>query len=506
MAQRILGLDIGSQSIKAIVIDSAYRTWSVAATRELPVPPATESDTRTSRERQLEAVRVLLSDPPLTFDSAIVALPGPSATHVVTLPFTDQKRIEQTIGFEVESQIPFDLSDAAWDWQSMQIRDGKSDLLVSVVKREELATLLAGLGEAGVDPRIVIPPGPAYASLFESGVFASEPSPEPSPGPEEPTGSVVPSPAEALLDVGASRSALCIVANGVCELARTFPSGAAQPAAAIAREVRASLRAWRSRTGLGTRSLQRLLLAGAGPRVTGLAEALTSEVDGRVEPISFVGGAGEKISPEEAPSFALALALALRGQQGAHAPRLNLRRGDLAFTRDFEHVRGKVLRLAAWASLILCLGVLSSVVKIIALSRQERALDRALCDVTKSLTGKCIENDELAVAALRGKGTAAAAIPKYSALDILVELSHRVPQGTTLKFDRVEITRDKLHLQGVTDAAPNVDGIVTGLRASQCFGAAHSGGARKRSSDGKFEFTVDSDLTCDTGEKPAGKG
>ena len=41
------------------------------------------------------------------------------------------------------------------------------------------------------------------------------------------------------------------------------------------------------------------------------------------------------------------------------------------------------------------------------------------------------------------------------------------------------------------------------LRASRCFGDARSGGARKRSGDGKFEFTVDSDLTCDTGEKPA---
>ncbi|HEX7489862.1 MAG TPA: PilN domain-containing protein, partial [Anaeromyxobacteraceae bacterium] len=124
---------------------------------------------------------------------------------------------------------------------------------------------------------------------------------------------------------------------------------------------------------------------------------------------------------------------------------------------------------------------------------------------TQRLVGKCYENDELAVAALRGKGTAAASIPRNSAVDVFTELSARTPQDFWLKLDRIEITRDKLHLQGVTDAAESVDRIVSSLRGSRCFGDARSGGARKRSSDGKFEFTIDSELTCDTGEKPAGR-
>jgi general secretion pathway protein L len=178
-----------------------------------------------------------------------------------------------------------------------------------------------------------------------------------------------------------------------------------------------------------------------------------------------------------------------------------LRRGEFAYTRDFEHVRGRVTRVAAWAALVIFIGLVSSGVKVFALSRHEKLLDGALCDTTQKLVGKCYTNDELAVAALRGKGTAAAAIPRNSAVDIFAELAARTPQDFTLRFDRIEITRDKLHLQGVTDAAENVDKIVTALRGSRCFGDARSGGARRRSSDGKFEFTIDSDLTCDTGEK-----
>ena len=501
MAQRILGLDIGAASVKAVVVESTYRSWMVTESGRTPVPPDAEG-APPLRERQIEAVKDLLADPRFAFDTAMVALPGPSASHLVALPFSDPRRIEQTIGFEVEGQIPFDLAEVAWDWQLLRSGDEKSELLVAVVRKEELAGLLAGLAGLGVDPRAVLPPGPAYAALFGAGALAGEADVEPDLEPGEDAGAEA---ADAVLDVGASRSNLCIVSRGACEAARTFPAGATA-LAPLAREVRATLRAWRARSGQTPRPVRRLLLAGEAARLPELAEVLGAEVEGTVSPLELSGPAAAKIAPDEAPSFALALALALRGHQGTRAPRLNLRRGDLAYTRDFEHLRGKVARLGAWAALLLLLAMVSSGVKVFALSRQEQLLDKALCDTTQKLVGKCYENDELAVAALKGKGTAAASVPKNSAVDILAELSSRSPHDVSLRYDRVEITRDKLHLQGVTDAAENVDKIVSGMRASRCFGDAHSGGARKRASDGRFEFTIDSDLTCDTGEKPAGKG
>jgi general secretion pathway protein L len=313
--------------------------------------------------------------------------------------------------------------------------------------------------------------------------------------------------AEAILDVGTSRTTLCIVRDGACESARTFAAGAGSSVGHLAREVRATVRAWRARNGPAAAPLQRLVLAGHAPRLPGLAEALSAEVEGPVVPLALAPPASDSVAASEAPDYGLALALALRGQQGPRGGRLNLRRGELAYTRDFEHVRGRVVRLAAWAALVLLLALVSSGVRIFSLSRQERLLDAALCDATQKLVGRCYTNDELAVAALRGKGTAAASIPRNSAVDVFTELSTRTPGDVALRYDRIEITRDKLHLQGTTDAAENVDKIVSALRASRCFGDARSGGARRRSTDGKFEFTVDSDLTCDTvGDQPPTRG
>jgi general secretion pathway protein L len=263
--------------------------------------------------------------------------------------------------------------------------------------------------------------------------------------------------------------------------------------APLLRELRATVRAWQAR--VGPRRLGGAVLCGELGRLAGLPELLAAEVDGPVAPLALPPAVAGALRAEDAPAFGLALALALRGHQGARGGRLNLRRGDLSFTRDFEHLKGRVVQLAAYAGLVLLLAVVSAGVKTFALSRQEALLDRALCDAEQKIMGKCFPNFEEARAAFLGRGTTGAALPKATAVDVLAELSQRVPPEVKLRLERIDITRDKLHVEGTTDNAESVDRVVTGLRASRCFGDAHSGAARKRA-DGKFEFSVDAALAC----------
>jgi general secretion pathway protein L len=148
-------------------------------------------------------------------------------------------------------------------------------------------------------------------------------------------------------------------------------------------------------------------------------------------------------------------------------------------------------------------------VKVFALSRQETALDRALCDAQQKIIGKCYPDFEQAESVLRGRSTAGgASLPRVSAVDLFAELSEKVPASVPIRLERIEITKDKLHVQGTTEAAENVDKIVGALKSSRCFADARSGGARRRTTDSKFEFSVDASLTClDTGREPtAGRG
>jgi general secretion pathway protein L len=535
MAQRILGLDLGASAVKAVLLESTFRGWVVLDAARAPLGEGAPGP-----GRHAAAVKELLAARGWAPDAAVVAFPGTGgSTSIVTLPFTDPRRIEQTVGFEVEGQIPFDLADVSWDWQPLGVREGKTELLVAVVRKDELAALLAALSEVGVDPQAIVPPGPAYAALAQGGALGAGPG-DTAPDALAPAPGVAP--AEVVVDIGQERTSVTVLAGGGCEAARTFAFGsghlaralarelslseadgaalvaseaggppplpalaahAADPRAAdalrralvpLVREVRATLRAWRARAG--ARPVARLHLAGGVARLAGLPEVLAAEVEGTVAPLALTGPAAAALPAAEAPDLALALALALRGHFGARAGRLNLRRGELSYTRDFEHLKGRIARLGAYAGLVLVLAVLSAGVKVFALSRQEAALDRALCDVETKIIGRCFPNFEEAQAVLRGKSGSGAGIPRVSGVELFSELAARVPEGVPVRLDRIELTKDKLHLQGTTDAAENVDRIAGSLKGSRCFADARSGGARRRASDGKFEFSIDASLTC----------
>lgn len=540
MAQTIMGLDLGARAVKAVLLESAYRGYRVAGHAEVPLEPAAEGGPPL-RDRQAAALARLLADQGWRPDACVALLPGAAvAAHVLTLPFTDPRRIEQTIGFEVEGQIPFELAEAAWDWQPLAERGGAADLWVGVAPRAELTGLLALLAQVGLDPQVVLPAAPALATLLAPGVLEA---PAAAPAEGEPTPAApAAAPVEAVLDLGEERTQLCLAAGGRLEAARTVAVGAGGLARALARdlaipeadasallraeaageppppalaalaadpragdalrraltplvrEVRATLRAWRAR--VGPRPVARLWLAGGLARLPGLPALLAAEVDGPVLPIALARPAADGLPAAAAPGLALALAAALRAHQGGRAGRLNLRRGDAAYTRDFEHLRGKVSRLGVAAGLVLLLAAASSGVKVFALSRQEAQLDRVLCDAQTKIIGKCFPNHEEAISVLRGRGVPGAAIPKGSAVEVLAELAGRTPEGVSLRYDRIEVTDRKLHLQGATDTAESVDKIVEALHASRCFADARAAGVRKRSSDQKFEFSVDSALAC----------
>jgi general secretion pathway protein L len=546
MAQRILGIDLGARTVKAVLVESTYRGYAVLehGGAVLPAPQPGEAEARPALARQLEALQALIEARGWRFAEAVVALPGPAVSSaLVTLPFTDLRRVEQTLPFEVEEQIPFELAQVAWDWQLLGTREGKSDLYVGLARKEELAGLLAGLAALGVDPRAVVPPGTAYAALLGAGAAG------PLSPPEAAEPSIEGGAAQVIVDLGQERTSVCVAGPG-CEHARTFPFGAvhlaralsrelgcteerahallhaearAQPLepdlralagdpraaealrralAVLPRELRSTVRAWRAR--VGPRRISRLLLCGELGRLPGLPELLAPEVEAPVQPLVLEGPAAT-IPTEDAPGYALALSLALIGHQGSRAPRLNLRRGELAYTRDFEHVKGRVVRLAVAAALLVVLALASAGVKVFALARQERLLDAALCDAEQKLLGKCYDDYSVAESVLRGRGPGGAALPRASAVDLLAELAEKVPATVPVRFEKMEVTRDKLHLEGATDSAENVDQLVSALKASRCFGEARSGATRRRS-DGKFEFSIDSGLTClDSGARaPAG--
>jgi general secretion pathway protein L len=527
---RILGLDLGSHSVKGLLLDANTRNPVVRAWAEVRRGEGDRQETLRTALRELLA-RPELRNP----DQVVVSLPGPSlVTHQLALPFSDPKRIEATIPFEVESQLPFDLSDAVFDYQvASQVKDKGSELLVGVVRREELATLLQALNEAGVDPRVVTHPAITYQNLLlqQPGLFAGTDAE-----------------AVAIVDLGHERTTLAIGRpGGGVEFARTFAGGGQnlsrslatefqtpQPEAhhwkeqhgalasaataqgpdgeraaaafvrglqPVLRELRPSFKAFTART---RRQVGAVLLCGGTARMPGLAEQLSKDLGMPVRVLALPQETSAAVVPApEQPAVMQAYSLALRGlASGPKAPRFNLRRGEFAFKGDYDYVKDKLGLLASFAATLLLLLIASGVVRNSVLARREAQVDAVLCDVTERILGACEKNYDIALNRLKGVESPAAALPKLSAVNLLAEMTQRVPADVPVTFDRIDIDLERISVRGLTDSSKQIDTIASALKGHRCFKEVKEGKVEKTRDGNKVSFRLDIQVQCP--EQPQG--
>ena len=102
MPQRILGVDLGSWSVKAVLLETGFRGFKVEKAVELPIAPAGETadgeEPPVLAERQALALSELLADEVLRADAQVAAFPGEDAAiRFVWLPFADQRKVDQVI-------------------------------------------------------------------------------------------------------------------------------------------------------------------------------------------------------------------------------------------------------------------------------------------------------------------------------------------------------------------------------------------------------------------------
>jgi general secretion pathway protein L len=522
---RVLGLDLGSYSLKGVLLEATGRSTSVLRWAE----------TRRAEEAPLdEALAVFLAENPWAPDQVVVALPGPSlATHAFTLPFTDAKRIAATLPFEVEGELPFELSQVVFDHQVTRRRASATDLIVGLVRREELAELLKTLAARGLDPRVVTHPAIAYQNLFLAAPERFD---------------VAPGAALAVLDLGHRRTSVAVgrPAEGLL-FARTFPGGGRDLSRALAAEFQVSLaeaEAWKERDGsllpggglehdraraallrafaplvrearatLKAASgrehppVARLLLAGGTARLPGLVEHLGTELGLPADALLLPAAATPVVPPQVQPRAAEAYALALRGTMSSgRAPRFNLRQGEFAFRGHVGYLRERLIRVAAFAGVLALLLCVFNVTRAILLGRREAAVDARLCALTQRVLGSCEKNYDRALNLLRGQQSPAAAVPPVSTTGLLAQVAQRVPPEVTVTFSQMVFDLDRIQLRGETDSTRSIDKLAAALKAYRCFREVKEGKVERAKDSSRVQFTLDVQVNCGDVVASAGSG
>ncbi len=157
----VVGLDIGSSAVKAIELKPAGKGFRVAAFGAEPVPADCIVDGAIIDGGAVaEAIRRLFEKHPFKAKEVVASLSGHAViVKKISLPAMTDAELAESIYWEAEQYIPFDIQDVHLDYQILGPAavsgSGTIDVLLVAAKKDKIADYTSVITQAGRVPVVV---------------------------------------------------------------------------------------------------------------------------------------------------------------------------------------------------------------------------------------------------------------------------------------------------------------------------------------------------------------
>src|SRR5215216_3702263 len=155
----VVGLDIGSSAIKAVELKPAGKGFRVAAFGTEPVPPDSIVDGAIIDGAAVaEAIRRVFESKAFKTKEVAASLSGNAViVKKISLPVMTASELDESIYWEAETYIPFDIQDVNLDYQILDAGGGPDakgtmDVLLVAAKKEKIADYTGVIAQAGRTP------------------------------------------------------------------------------------------------------------------------------------------------------------------------------------------------------------------------------------------------------------------------------------------------------------------------------------------------------------------
>src|SRR5258706_11252052 len=182
-SKAVVGLDIGSSAVKAVELKPVGKSFKVAAYASEPVPPDSIVDGAIIDGGAVaDAIRRLFENKAFKAKEVVASLSGNAViVKKISLPVMTESELAESIYWEAEQYIPFDIQDVNLDYQILDAgrgpdSKGTMDVLLVAAKKEKIADYLGVITQAGRQPVVVDGRAlaPANACAMKSGLAPDE--------------------------------------------------------------------------------------------------------------------------------------------------------------------------------------------------------------------------------------------------------------------------------------------------------------------------------------------
>ena len=491
MSTDTVGLDIGRTAIKAVRLRRTLTGRESVTYYRQEIPPSDHQAIGDDQRAQL--LKQFVQKHRLTGSRLMTALPcSDLLIRTLALPFQDARKLMQVVPSEVESMIPLPLEEVAVDYQLLAHRKegmltdrvAASQVLVAVAHRATLTRHVQQLTEAGIEPDAIRIDALALLSVVRRMSERQSARLE----------------HLAIIDIGASKTTICLSYQGDPWLVRTIRCGTdhltqgaikretsiqskdepqkrtltveqMEPGfSALVRELRSTLHAYEATSH---NRLRCAWFCGGGAELKELPTELTRCLE--LEPISLP----QLRRARCAPAYSVAFGLALTG----HSTRIPFPRASaqLGSAIDLKRVMNTTLthnqerrrrfwRIGLASLFILLLAVADLFIQVFLKEARLHELQTALrSQFHTEFAGVALVTDELDQArttlqAVR-KAKDLLGGEQQHMLPLLVDLVRHFPKGITLKVNALTIEPGTILIEAETDSFESMEKVKQSLLA-----------------------------------------
>jgi type IV pilus assembly protein PilM len=174
-SKAVVGLDIGSSAVKAVELKPAGKGFRVVALASEPVPPDSIVDGAIIDGAAVaDAIRRLFENKAFKTKEVAASLSGNAViVKKISLPVMTAAELSESIYWEAEQYIPFDIQDVNIDYQILDPGTGPDskgtmDVLLVAAKKEKIADYTGVIAQAGRVPVVVDVDAFALQNAYEA--------------------------------------------------------------------------------------------------------------------------------------------------------------------------------------------------------------------------------------------------------------------------------------------------------------------------------------------------
>jgi type IV pilus assembly protein PilM len=167
-----IGLDIGSGYLKVVQLKDTKGGYELELFDMLPLPPELIVDgSIIDSLRLVDSLKELSRKAKIKNKDVVISMAGHSSVIIkrVALPDMSEEELYESIKFEAEQYIPFDIEDVNLDFQILGPKEepGQMDVILVAIKKDIINEYLSVVKEAGFNCMIVDVNSFALENIYE---------------------------------------------------------------------------------------------------------------------------------------------------------------------------------------------------------------------------------------------------------------------------------------------------------------------------------------------------